>query len=42
VLRRMETEPAQPVETVCSYRRDNDNPILDIFKRDILNEFRSG
>jgi DNA-binding transcriptional LysR family regulator len=42
VLRRMETEPVQPVETVCSYRRDNDNPILDIFKRDILNEFRSG
>ena len=41
VLRRMETEPAQPVEIVCSYRRDNDNPILDIFKRSILNEFRS-
>jgi len=42
VLRGLETEPAEPVESVCSYRRDNDNPILDIFKRSILNEFTSG
>lgn len=42
VLRRMTTEPAKPVEIVCSYRRDNNNPILDIFKQGLLNEFRSG
>lgn len=39
VLRRMSTNPAQPVETVCSYRKDNDNPILDIFRREILQDF---
>jgi DNA-binding transcriptional LysR family regulator len=36
VLRKVEMTPPRPVETVCSYRRDNDNPILQIFKRDIL------
>jgi DNA-binding transcriptional LysR family regulator len=36
ILRKMAMEPARPVETVCSWRRDNDNPILQIFKRDIL------
>jgi DNA-binding transcriptional LysR family regulator len=40
-LRKVATEPAEPVESVCSYRRDNDNPILQIFKRDILLARRS-
>lgn len=39
VLRKMTTRPELPVETVCSYRRDNDNPILEIFKDEILGEF---
>jgi hypothetical protein len=41
VLRKMQTEPQDPVQMVCAYRRDNDNPILEIFKRDILHSFRS-
>jgi DNA-binding transcriptional LysR family regulator len=36
ILRKMAMDPAKPVETVCSWRRDNDNPILQIFKRAIL------
>jgi DNA-binding transcriptional LysR family regulator len=39
VLRRIATEP---VETVCAYRRDNDNPILQLFKREILPALRIG
>lgn len=35
-LRKIATDPAQPVETVCSCRKDNDNPVLEIFRRDIL------
>ena len=38
VMRRMETEP---VETVCVYRRDNDNPVLQLFLREILPSFHS-
>lgn len=41
LLRKMETEPADPVRICCSFRRDNDNPILDVFKREILQTFRS-
>lgn len=36
VLRRMDTEP---VEMVATWRRDNDNPVLDVFKREILPTF---
>ena len=36
VLRRMATEP---VSTVCTYRRDNDNPILQLFIKEILPTF---
>jgi len=36
VLRRMATDPPEPVETVCSYRHDNDNPLLTIFRERIL------
>jgi len=34
-LRRIKTTPAKPVEMV-SYRKDNDNPILEIFREKIL------
>jgi DNA-binding transcriptional LysR family regulator len=39
VLRKVATEP---VETVCVYRRDNDNPILQLFRREILPTIRIG
>ncbi|KQQ32334.1 LysR family transcriptional regulator [Duganella sp. Leaf126] len=39
VFRRMQTEP---VSTVCTFRRDNDNPILQMFIRDILPTFEAG
>lgn len=34
LLRRLETKPSRPVEMVFSYRKDNDNPILTIFRRE--------
>ena len=39
VLRKMATEP---VSTVCAYRRDNDNPILQLFQREVLPAFLAG
>lgn len=36
VLRTVLTEPLEPVQTICAYRLDNDNPILEVFRRDIL------
>ena len=36
VMRRMATEP---VDMVCMYRRDNDNPVLDLFLHDVLPTF---
>ena len=39
VLRRMITEPSQPVEMVVSWRRDNGNPILELFRQEILPGF---
>ncbi|GGX95232.1 LysR family transcriptional regulator [Massilia dura] len=38
VTRRMATEP---VEMVCTSRRDNDNPVLALFMRDVLPTFRT-
>lgn len=38
VMRRLLTEP---VEMVCTWRRDNDNPALQLFKRDVLASFDS-
>jgi DNA-binding transcriptional LysR family regulator len=35
VLRRIETTPARPVEMVVSYRKDNDNPILKVFRAEV-------
>ncbi len=37
VMRKMATEP---VHMVCTYRRDNDNPVLQLFKNEILPTFR--
>ena len=36
VMRRMATEP---VETVCTYRKDNDNPVLQLFRHKVLPSF---
>ncbi|MGI4717457.1 MAG: LysR family transcriptional regulator [Janthinobacterium lividum] len=36
VMRRMATEP---VEMVCAWRRDNDNPVLQLFRRQVLPGF---
>jgi DNA-binding transcriptional LysR family regulator len=36
VLRRVQMQPARPVEMVYSYRKDNDNPILRVFRREVL------
>ena len=36
LLRRMTMNPLRPVEMVFSYRKDNDNPILETFRRDVL------
>ena len=41
VLRPLKTRPAKPVETVCSFRKDNDNPILELFRARILPDFAS-
>jgi len=40
VLRRMVIDPLKPVVTVCSYRQDNDNPMLQTFRTSILERFR--
>lgn len=39
-LRRFRTDPAKPVVTVCSFRRDNDNPSLGLFREAVLEKFR--
>lgn len=39
VMRRLATEP---VEMVCTWRRDNDNPALHLFKREVLPSFETG
>jgi len=36
LLRRMVMKPLRPVEMVFSYRKDNDNPILKVFRREVL------
>jgi DNA-binding transcriptional LysR family regulator len=36
VMRRIETEP---VHMVCTYRRDNDNPVLGVFLREVVPSF---
>jgi len=41
VLRRVDMKPARPVEMVYAYRVDNDNPILQIFRREVLGTLRN-
>jgi DNA-binding transcriptional LysR family regulator len=36
LLRRMVMKPLRPVEMVFSYRKDNDNPILKVFRHEVL------
>ena len=36
VMRRMTTEP---VQMVCTWRRDNENPVLQLFRREVLPSF---
>lgn len=40
-LRRVQMQPARPVEMVYSYRKDNDNPILRVFRREVLETSKS-
>ena len=35
-LRKLKSNPARPVKMVYAYRKDNDNPVLDIFRSEIL------
>jgi DNA-binding transcriptional LysR family regulator len=35
VLRRAKTTPARPVEMVSSFRKDNENPVLQVFRREL-------
>ena len=39
ILRKVITSPVAPVAKVCSFRRDNDNPILEMFKKRVLARF---
>jgi len=36
LLRRVVMKPSRPVEMVFSYRKDNENPIVAIFRREVL------
>jgi DNA-binding transcriptional LysR family regulator len=40
-LRRITLDPVRPVRMVYAYRKDNDNPILDIFRREVLERYES-
>jgi DNA-binding transcriptional LysR family regulator len=40
-LRKLESDPPCPVKMVYAYRKDNDNPVLDIFRREVLARFDS-
>lgn len=42
LLRRVTMKPARPVEMVFCYRKDNDNPVLRIFRREVLDTMRRG
>jgi DNA-binding transcriptional LysR family regulator len=41
VSRRVEMTPARPVEMVFSYRKDNDNPILEVFRGEVREAVKS-
>lgn len=38
-LRKLESDPLRPVKMVYAYRKGNDNPALDIFRREVLLRF---
>jgi DNA-binding transcriptional LysR family regulator len=40
LLRRLEMKPARPVEMALSYRKDNDNPIVAVFRKEVSEAFR--
>ena len=42
LLRAVRTKPSRPVEMVYSCRHDNDNPILKIFRREVLERWHVG
>jgi len=42
VLRRIAMKPVKPVEMVFSYRKDNGNPILEMFRREVLETLKTG
>ena len=42
VLRRIVMNPSRPVKMVFSYRTDNDNPILKVFRREIIEAMKEG
>jgi len=42
LLRKIAMKPAKPVEMVFSYRKDNGNPILEMFRREVLETLKTG
>jgi DNA-binding transcriptional LysR family regulator len=42
LLRPLVMRPIRPVETVLSYRKDNDNPIVRIFRNEVQQAFKNG
>jgi DNA-binding transcriptional LysR family regulator len=42
LLRPLAMRPIRPVETVLSYRKDNDNPIVRIFRNEVQQAFKNG
>ena len=40
-LRKLVLDPVRPVKMVYAYRKDNDNPILDIFRQEVLKRFET-
>lgn len=41
LLRKLAMKPPRPVEMVFSYRKDNDNPMLAIFRRHVLESLKT-
>jgi DNA-binding transcriptional LysR family regulator len=38
-LRKMTLDPLRPVRMVYAYRKDNDNPVLGIFRHEVLERY---
>jgi len=41
LLRRVEMTPLRPVEMVFSFRKDNDNPILKVFRGEVVQSLKN-